>query len=325
MENRRKMTAGQPKQLSKMRTQEDHYSANGRGVALTIEEYLADCRARGLSLKTVEDAYGYALREVFLPWCVANDVATIGGLDARAITKWQGDMLTVPGRRGRLVSRYSIKSWTTSLNTFLKWARANGELGGDVVAKSPKPPRVLIEVLTRAEIEAMELKAQTERDKLIVRVLADTGIRAGELLGLRGSDLIDRDRATYLRVRGKGDKQRDVPLPRLGPRLTRFVRGQEANKRIFTTLRKRGGDTRGLTLSGLQKMVRALGREAKLTKKVYPHLLRHSFATFALQSGMNPIQLADILGHNGLTMIIRNYSHLSSRDAFDATARLLAD
>ncbi len=62
-----------------------------------------------------------------------------------------------------------------------------------------------------------------------------------------------------------------------------------------------------------------------LFRSVHPHLFRHSFATHALSRGMGLVQLADVLGHTGLTMIVRNYSHLSSRDASDAMTRLLAD
>jgi integrase/recombinase XerD len=134
-----------------------------------------------------------------------------------------------------------------------------------------------------------------------------------------------RDRATYLRVRGKGSKERLVPLPRLSGRLRRFIvgRGEQDSERLFLGLRRRpGGSREPLTLSGLQKMIRSLAREAGFTQRVYPHLLRHSFATHALATGMNPIQLADILGHTGLTMIVRNYAHLSNRDAYEAMVRL---
>lgn len=60
---------------------------------------------------------------------------------------------------------------------------------------------------------AFEDVAATERDKLIIRVLADTGARVGELLGLQLNDLVERNRNHYLRVRGKGDKERLVPIP----------------------------------------------------------------------------------------------------------------
>jgi integrase len=65
-------------------------------------------------------------------------------------------------------------------------------------------PRRLLDVRSRDEIQALEDAAVSERDKLIIRFLADTGMRAGELVGLRTSDLVDRDRNHFVRVTGKG-------------------------------------------------------------------------------------------------------------------------
>ncbi len=65
----------------------------------------------------------------------------------------------------------------------------------------------------------MEDAARTERDKLIVRVLADSGLRVGELLGLRTHDLVEQNRNYYMHVRGKGQKDRLVPAPRIYRRL----------------------------------------------------------------------------------------------------------
>jgi len=81
-------------------------------------------------------------------------------------------------------------------------------------AKTPKSSKRLIDVLSRDEIQAMEDAAVTERDKLIVRLLGDTGIRVGELVRLTLNDLIERDRTHYLLVGGKTG-QRMVPIPRL--------------------------------------------------------------------------------------------------------------
>jgi integrase len=64
---------------------------------------------------------------------------------------------------------------------------------------------------------------------------------------------------------------------------------------------------------------------AGVMKRVYPHLLRHSFATWQLSRGMNPIQLAQILGHSSLTMIQAVYSHLSPGDAYEAMLRTLRE
>jgi site-specific recombinase XerD len=73
-----------------------------------------------------------------------------------------------------------------------------------------------------------------------------------------------------------------------------------------------------ITRNGVLQMFRQVSARAGLGKRVYPHLLRHSFATEALRSGMGPLQLANILGHSGLRMIERNYSHLNVTDSFDS-------
>lgn len=293
-------------------------------IPQAIEDYLTDCRARGLSMKTIKDAYGYALKEVLQPWLEEHHVRSLDQVDAKLLSRWQANLLSQPRRRGRLVSRHSIQSWIRATNSFLAWAKANGEMAAQVRAKAPQAPRKLVEVLSREQVDQLERQAQTERDKLIVRLLADTGIRASELLGLRGTDLLDRERRHYLRIHGKGDKERLVPVPRLGVRILRFNRGQPPEERLFLTLRRTDGERQPLTLSGLQKMLAALGRELELRQKVAPHLFRHSFATHALANGMNPIQLADILGHESLVMIQRNYSHLSSRDAYEAAVKLFS-
>jgi integrase/recombinase XerD len=292
-------------------------------LSSTIADYLTDCRARGLSLKTVQANYGWALLQVFQPWCDRQGITSLSEIDNRAVMRWQADLLNEPGRRGRPISRYSIQGWVKAVNSFLKWAKSEGEMDHEAKGRAPRPPKVLLEVLSRDQIEQLEHAAQTERDKLIIRILADTGIRASELIGLRVSDLIERDRQYFLRVRGKGNKERLVPVPRLGLRITRFIRGRDG--RMFVTLRRLRGERAPLTVSGLQQVVRGWAREIGMTQRVHPHLFRHSYATYALQKGMNPIQLADILGHTSLVMIQRNYAHLSSRDAYDAAARLLAD
>jgi integrase len=86
-----------------------------------------------------------------------------------------------------------------STNTFLRWARKRGAMEHEAKGQAPRPERVLLEVLSRDQIAKMEATAQSERDRLMVRILADTGLRAGELLRLRTSDLIDRDRAAASR------------------------------------------------------------------------------------------------------------------------------
>jgi len=295
-------------------------------LARLVEDYLTSCRARGLSPKTINHAYAYPLRFVFLPWCARQGIDEAQQLTKRALDRFNAELLEQGGKKGPL-SRWSVKTYLRVVDQFLNWAKAEGE-GINVNLQMPKTPRRLLDVLSRDEIQALEDVAPNERDKLIVRVLADTGIRVGELIGLRLSDLIPQDRNHYLRVRGKGDKERLVPIPRLFRRLQKYaVRGRSRDTdsdRLFIGLRRRpGGDYEPLTASGVEQMIRNLGQIANIPKRVYPHLLRHSFATWAITRGVDPITLARILGHSSLAMIQQHYSHLKPSDMHQALLQAL--
>lgn len=71
-------------------------------------------------------------------------------------------------------------------------------------------------------------------------------------------------------------------------------------------------------------MVRVRTEQAAIRKRIYPHMLRHSYATWATNRGMNPIMLAQILGHSLLVMIHRNHAHSTPADAHEILARLLS-
>jgi integrase/recombinase XerD len=295
-----------------------------------VDDYLASCRARGLSPRTVDGAYGYPLRHVFLPFCADEGITEPAAITARVLDRLSAKLLDRPTRAGRPMSKHSVHSYMRAINHFLGWARQEGE---PVTAKAqlPRLPKQLVDVLSRDEIGRMEDAAQTERDKIIVRTLADTGIRVGELVALRPSDLLAQGRNQYLKVRGKGSRERLVPLPPiLYRRLRRYAdrsRPDDTNSdRLFLALRRSPvGTFDALTTSGVSQLLRALAITAGITKRVHPHLLRHSFATWALTRGMNPLTLAQILGHSSLLMIQNVYAHLTPSDSYDALLKVLAD
>jgi len=80
-----------------------------------------------------------------------------------------------------------------------------------------------------------------------------------------------------------------------------------------------------LTTSGVSQLLRVLAVAAGIRKRVHPHLLRHSFATWALTRGMNPLTLAQILGHSSLVMTQNVYLHLTPADSYDALLKVLDD
>ena len=295
-------------------------------LARLVEDFLASKRAGGKSPRTLE-AYEYPLRRLLLPFCEREGLTQPAQVDQRGLDRLSAQLLEA-GHSGRPLSRHSVASYARHLNVFLKWARQEGELPSTARMQNVKPQRRILEVLSREEVEALEDAAETERDKLIIRLLADTGIRLGELLSLRLEDVSRQGRSHYLRVRGKGEAERLVPIPRLYPRLQRFAeRGRPrdaGSERIFLARRRSpGGDYEPVTKSGVEQMLRLAARKAGIRRRVYPHLLRHSFATWSLRGGMGTLQLMQIMGHTSLDMITNVYSTWCPQDSYDAMLKLL--
>ncbi len=298
-----------------------------------VDDYLAACRRKGLSPKTIKFSYGFPLRGVFLPWCAREDITAPTQLTQPMLDRFTDELTERGGKNGAL-SKQSILTYTRTVNHFLVWAHKKKEL--DQV-KAQQPTRLAKkhpDVLSRKEMEALEKAARNERDKLLVRVLIDTGMRLGELVGLRCQDLEeqkgpDRHMRYFLRVTGKGERDRKVPItPDLHRRLEKYIedyRPQDVpTDRLFLSLKRRPhGDYAPLTGSGVNQLITTLAEQAGIRKRVYPHLLRHSYATLALSRGMNAVQLADILGHASMTMIKDVYSHLAPHDAYDAQMKIL--
>jgi integrase len=298
-------------------------------LATLASDFLADCRARGLSVRTVQ-AYDFPIRHQFLPWCATQGITEPSELTAQLAGRFTSRLLEEGGQRGGQLSRASVRSYVRSVRVFLGWV-ANPDGGATPVGASPRLPKAekrMVDVLSREEIQRLENTAATERDKLIVRVLADCGLRLGELLGLRADDIREPKRGEFdLLVHGKGSRDRKVPLtPALYRRLRRLLAGRKVSgrDRVFVSLRK-GADGRyaPLTASGVGQAIRVLAQEAGIEKRVYPHLFRHSFATNWLRKGGNIISLQTILGHADLSMIQGVYSHLDSSDDYAAAMSVL--
>jgi integrase len=299
-------------------------------AALTglVADFLADKQsevARGdLSPKTVRE-YRQPLQQVLLPFCRREGIADSTELDAGALDRLKDGLLTDGAASGKTLSRATVNSYLRSVNVFLNWSRKRDSSVVESVSllkmKRPRYP-----VLSRDEINRIEGAAERERDKLIVRLLADTGIRVGELIGLRTSDVLPREGKAFIHVSGKTDG-RDVPLlPELHKRLRRYILETRPKKaesdRVFLGLRRRpGGGIEPLTESGVQQIVRELAEKASIGRRVHPHLFRHSFVTDQLNRHMSPLHLKEMVGHKSMTMIDRIYSHIEPADTYEAFQR----
>ena len=182
----------------------------------------------------------------------------------------------------------------------------------------PRRDRHLPRTLSATEAERLVEAANGSgprdfRDRALLELLYGAGLRVSEAVGLeRGG--VDLDNA-LVRVRGKGDKERIVPIGRQAVEALRLylARGRpflDARHRPELFLNARGG---GLTRAGAFLIVRGLAAKAGLDpSRVHPHLLRHSFATHLLEGGADLRSVQEMLGHADLSTT-ELYTHVSDR------------
>ena len=221
------------------------------------------------------------------------------------------------------------------LRSFYRHLRRQELLRDDPTAhlRAPKQTRRLPQVLSRDEVaRLLEQPKGTEpsalRDRALLEVMYACGLRASEATGLEASD-VDLE-AGILRARGKGSKERLVPIgSAAGRALTAYLQrgrprlaGDRLQAHLF--LNHRGA---GLTRQGLYKIVQRHARGAGLASKMSPHTLRHTFATHLLAGGCDLRSLQEMLGHADIATT-QLYTHLSAdrlKDVyFDAHPRARA-
>jgi integrase/recombinase XerD len=251
------------------------------------------------------EQYRFVLERIFLPWCEVAHLDSPADCNDRAMDRFTDSLLN----RAKPLSVATIRTYVRAVRVFLTWAKVPK---GDY--EQLAEPERLRNVLSRQEIDRMEHVATVERDKLIVRVLADTGIRVGELIGLREQSLFANTNAHhyFIRVIGKGDREREVGIPEgLYRRLGRLAREQDCEY-IFNA--KRGGR---LTRHGVDRIVRQLAKAAKIERRVWPHLFRHSYVT---QMARRKVPLQDTMkavGHKTAAMTMTIYNHTTADDSYD--------
>jgi len=291
-----------------------------------VEDYLSNCAARGLSLRTVDKDYGYSLHSRFLPWCRSEGIQSLDDLDRRAVDRFSTFLLSHRKEDGQPLSKYSVHTYIRPVRQMLTWAK---EIGEEVQAKPqlPRRSKPLRDVLSREEIDRLELSLSTERDRLIIRIFADCGLRLEELTRISPGDIVRSGRQAHIRVLGKRDRVRDVPImPLLLRRLERHIQFRPTERtgdRVFLAERRSPlGLYEPLTVDGVYKVVKDAVVRSGIEKRVYPHLLRHSWMTEMLRNGMNPIQLSIIAGASP-EVIAQCYTHLTRDDAYAATLRIM--
>lgn len=217
------------------------------------------------------------------------------------------------------LSPRSMNLKLSAISSFCNFLVRRGVIESNPVKKvfRPKMSAKLPEFYTESNIDNYFLKPVEEgnflalRDRTMVSLIYSTGIRRAELASLRIKDW-DRDRSIF-RITGKGDKQRDVPVPRpLEAELKVYTEmmsgfyGENPSGMMFLT------DTgQPLYLSFVNKVVkRELEKAPGFSGKKSPHMLRHSIATHLLNNGADLNSIKEVLGHSSLAAT-QVYTHNS--------------
>jgi integrase/recombinase XerD len=211
----------------------------------------------------------------------------------------------------------SLARLISALKSFYRFLLLDGLVAGDPTANlsSPKTWLSLPKFLTIDEVAHLVLQPDERdlhglRDRAMLEVLYATGLRVSELIHLRPSDVNLDD--GYVICRGKGGKERVVPMGKAAAALTRrYI--EEVRRRLQKTPAEalfltRLGDP--FTRQGVWKMLREYARKAGLGAKVSPHILRHSFATHLLERGADLRSVQLMLGHSQITTT-QIYTHVS--------------
>lgn len=182
----------------------------------------------------------------------------------------------------------------------------------------PKGAQKLPEVLTLDEIEriiaAIDLSTnEGQRNRAIIEVLYGSGLRVSELINVRISDMNREER--YMLVRGKGNKQRLVPLSDEALKqidlwfIDRNLMTIKPGNEDYLFLNRRGAK---LTRVMILTIVKRLAEAARIKKTISPHTFRHSFATHLLEGGANLRVIQMLLGHEHLTTT-EIYTHVDTQ------------
>jgi site-specific recombinase XerD len=288
-----------------------------------VEGFILSCNARGLSDNTI-DSYKRALSK-YLAFHPDKKVDQYRSNDIETFLAAQQ------------VSNKSRKNYFIALSSFWTWALQE-QICGQHILRGLHPPRAevhAIEPFSQGEIRDVLAAVNRSRsyrspagvprdhalrhsirNRAIILLLLDTGIRASELCGLSMENV--NIKKSLVTVFGKGSKERTVPISsRTGQALWRYVSAREQLRNPDPLFITTNGDR--LDRRHLAHVLKQIGMRAGIDN-VHPHRFRHTFAITYLRNGGDIYTLQAILGHSTLEMV-RTYLMLASVDIEDAHRR----
>lgn len=244
--------------------------------------------------------------EKFLDW-----------LGRPAVSAAPEDVIAYLKTRTELSKRSQART-LSALKSFYKWLVLEGEIEDNPCdnVDPPKLGRYLPAVLSVEEVTAIIESVDTAtpgglRDRAILEILYGCGLRVSEAVGLRASDIFPREK--FVRVTGKGNKQRLVPicdsaLQAVRDYLAQRPEAAEAQYEDFLFHNLKG---RPLSRVSMFNMVKRQALVAGVNKEISPHTFRHSFATHLIENGADIRLVQEMLGHESV-LTTEIYTHIDS-------------
>lgn len=223
------------------------------------------------------------------------------------------------------ISERSQARWISSVKTFFKYL-VEDEIRDDnpsALLESPKLGIYLPDTLSFEEINTLINAIDFDsdlgiRNHCILEILYGCGLRVTELINLKISNINFKEK--YIKVEGKGDKIRLVPL---ADYTAEIIKKYMNSVRVFGKINKKYEDililnSRGASMSRVMVfiIIKDLVLKAGINKKISPHTFRHSFATHLLQNGADLRFIQEMLGHSSITTT-EIYTHLETEELRD--------
>ena len=291
-------------------------SAPALDLAALLPSWELTLRSERKAAQTVK-SYGDGVR-AFLRWCADNGHTP--ALDRDLVKGFTADLLDSGAEASTARSRQ------LGVRRFSAWLAEEGEIDDDPLLglKSPKLDHKVTPSLSDDELRLL-LKAcagkdfRDRRDEAIVRLMAETGMRAGEVCGLEVTD-VDLARGLVTVRKAKGGKARVAPFgPQVGVAIDRYLRARRGHLLADTPALWLGDRGKSLEYYGLRKALKDRADRAGLSS-FHPHLLRHTAATRWLRAGGSEGGLMAVAGWSTRSMIDR-YTGASASERAATEAR----